>query len=111
MAHIIEKLSDHYVRKQIKLHTDSAKKVTLPNPFYKRALDFECGFGRRKRKKQRKRRGREREGREMSNVIYRNGKFLLEILNPKMPKHRPMPEIKKKKSDSSLSQISQQTLQ
>lgn len=33
--------------------------MALPNPFYKRALDFECGFQRRNGKKQRKRRGRE----------------------------------------------------
>lgn len=26
----------------------------------------------------------------MNNVVYRHGKFLLEILNAEMPKHRPM---------------------
>ena len=58
-----EKLNDHYIRKQIKFHTASAKVVILPNPFYKRALDFSCGFWRIKETERKGKRGRGRDER------------------------------------------------
>lgn len=67
-----EKLNDHYIRKQVKFHTDSAKVVISPNPFYKWALDFRCGLGRKKERKREKAKqglglgSREKERRTMS---------------------------------------------
>lgn len=52
--------------------------MILPNPFYKRAFDFRCGFGREEGKEG------DKEAREMNNTIYSHDKFLLEILNPEI---------------------------
>lgn len=37
--------------------------------------------------------GGARERRNMNDVIFGRDRFLLEILNPEMPKHRPMPNF------------------
>lgn len=58
--------------------------MILPNPFYKKELDFKYGFGRRKKRRE-ERKEDDREGGEMNNVIYRHGKALPEIPNLKIP--------------------------
>lgn len=113
-----EKLNDHYIRKQVKCHRDSAKVVISPNPFYKGAFNFRCGLGRKKeRKREREKPGLSGEGawsrerRKTMSFTHMPG-FVWKILNPKMPKHRPMPKNKeiKNRTDSALSQSSQQII-